>query len=208
METKIIAMTKGNMFILLTIIIGTMLIGCSTAYKTEPEMFWGAYVKKFRYKLELPKGYERHDLSFGEGGLGYFVYRYPDSVVFYVAEKDVITVNYDNIQNNASKKDLMRRFPGIRQFLMTSDTITIEGKDRKNRYWKEVTYRLYNDDYYSFGYINVKESDLDKFNKVIDNVKIKCEFNEEEIAADRPFSTDSTFQELLKSLEASKENLK
>ena len=164
-------------------------------------MFWGSYVKQFKYKLELPKGYERHDLSFGEGGLGYFVYRYPDSVGVYVAEKHVITVNNDNIQNHASKKDLKRRFPGISQFLMTCDTITIEGKDRKNRYWKEVTYRLYNDDYYSFGYINVKETDLDKFNKVIDDAKIECVFDEERIAEDRQFSTDSAFQELLKSLD-------
>ena len=84
---------------------------------------------------------------------------------------------------------------------MTCDTITIKGKDKKNRYWKEVTYRLYNDDYYSFGYINVKETDLDKFNKVIDDAKIECVFDEERIAEDRPFSSDSAFQELLKSLD-------
>ena len=49
--------------------------------------------------------------------------------------------------------------------------------------------------------IGVKESDLDKFNKVIDDAKIECVFDEERIAEDRQFSTDSAFQELLKSLD-------
>ena len=61
------------------------------------------------------------------------------------------------------------------------------------------------DDYYSFGYINVKETDLDKFNKVIDDAKIECVFDEERIAEDRQFSTDSSFQELLKSAEIIKD---
>jgi hypothetical protein len=50
-------------------------------------------------------------------------------------------------------------------------------------------------------HINVKETDLDKFNRVIDNVKIKCVFDEEWIAEDRQLSTDSAFQELLKSFD-------
>ena len=189
---------RRTMFILLT---GMLFIGCSTAYKTEKEMFYGSYVKRFRYKLKLPKGYERLYMTSGEGGHDTYQYRYPDSLFFYVAERYVYTPNDDNIRNHASKMDFKRRWPGINQFLMTCDTITIKGKDKKNRYWKEVTYRLYNDDYYSFGYINVKESDLDKFNKVIDNVKIKCVFDEEWIAEDRPFASDSAFQELLKSLD-------
>lgn len=192
---------KRTIFIVLTLLMVLQVIGCSTAYKTEKEMFYGSYVKRFRYKLKLPKGYERNNLSVGKGGLGYYVYGYTDSVMVYVSGKDVITVNNDNIRNHASKRDFMRRFPGFRQVLMTCDTITIKGKDKKNRYWKEVTYRLYNDDYYSFGYINVKESDLDKFNKVIDDAKIECVFDEERIAEDRQFSTDSAFQELLKSLD-------
>ncbi len=192
---------KRTIFIVLTLLIVFLFIGCSTAYKTEKEMFYGSYVKRFRYKLKLPKGYERNNLSVGKGGLGYYVYGYTDSVMVYVSGKDVITVNNDNIRNHASKRDIKRRSPGINQFLMTCDTITIEGKDSRNLYWKEVTYRLYNDDYYRFGYINVKETDLDKFNRVIDNVKIKCVFDEEWIAEDRQLSTDSAFQELLKSLD-------
>ena len=47
----------------------------------------------------------------------------------------------------------------------------------------------------------MKETDLDKFNKVIDDAKIECVFDEERIAEDRPFSSDSAFQELLKSLD-------
>jgi len=189
---------KRTLFILLT---GMLLIGCSTAYKTEKEMFYGSYVKRFRYKLKLPKGYEWSRIFSGEGGYDSYIYSYPDTVMVYVAQRYVYTPNEDNIRNHASKRDIKRRSPGINQFLMTCDTITIEGKDSRNRYWKEVTYRLYNDDYYRFGYINVKESDLDKFNRVIDNVKIKCVFDEEWIAKDRQFSTDSAFQELLKSLD-------
>jgi len=189
---------KRTLFILLT---GMLLIGCSTAYKTEKEMFYGSYVKRFRYKLKLPKGYEWSRIFSGEGGYDSYIYSYPDTVMVYVAQRYVYTPNEDNIRNHASKRDIKRRSPGINQFLMTCDTITIEGKDKKNRYWKEVTYRLYNDDYYSFGYINVKETDLDKFNRVIDNVKIKCVFDEEWIAEDRQLSTDSAFQELLKSLD-------
>lgn len=190
---------KRTLFILL---IGMLFIGCSTAYKTETEAFIGMeYVKSFSYKIKLPEGYKRLYMTSGEGGHDTYQYRYPDSLFFYVAERNVITPNYHNTRNHASKRDFKRRWPGINQFLMTCDTITIKGKDKKNRYWKEVTYRLYNDDYYSFGYINVKESDLDKFNKVIDNAKIECVFDEERIAKDRPFSSDSAFQELLKSLD-------
>ena len=189
---------KRTLFILLT---GMLLIGCSTAYKTEKEMFYGSYVKRFRYKLKLPKGYEWSRIFSGEGGYDSYIYSYPDTVMVYVAQRYVYTPNEDNIRNHASKRDIKRRSPGINQFLMTCDTITIEGKDSRNLYWKEVTYRLYNDDYYRFGYINVKETDLDKFNRVIDNVKIKCVFDEEWIAKDRQFSTDSAFQELLKSLD-------
>ena len=183
---------KRTLFILLT---GMLFIGCSTAYKTEKEMFYGSYVKRFKYKINLPKGYKRHYIRSGEGGHNTYQYRYPDTVMVYVAERYVYTPNDDNIRNHASKRDYKRRSPGINQFLMTCDTITIEGKDSRNLYWKEVTYRLYNDDYYRFGYINVKETDLDKFNRVIDNVKIKCVFDEEWIAEDRPLSTDSSFQE-------------
>ena len=165
----------------------------------------GGLRKKIKYKLKLPIGYKWNYITSGEGGHTYYKYEYPDSVILYVAERYVITPNIDNIQNHASQKDLKRRFPGIRQFLMTCDTITIEGIDKKNRYWKEVTYRLYNDDYYSFGYINVKSSDLDKFNKVIDETKINCVFDEKRIAEDRPLSTDSSFQELLKSAEIIKD---
>lgn len=194
---------KRFVLLLLTCI---LLIGCSTAYKTETyktetESFTASiYVKSFSYKLKLPKGYKWTYITSGEGGHTCYKYEYPDSVILYVAERYVITPNNDNIRNHASKRDFMRRFPGFRQVLMTCDTITIKGKDKKNRYWKEVTYRLYNDDYYSFGYINVKESDLDKFNKVIDDAKIECVFDEERIAEDRQFSTDSSFQELLKSI--------
>ena len=188
--------------IILVLLIGMLFIGCSTAYKTETEAFIGMeYVKSFSYKIKLPEGYKRLYMTSGEGGHDTYQYRYPDSLFFYVAERNVITPNYHNIRNHASKRDFKRRWPGINQFLMTCDTITIKGKDKKNRYWKEVTYRLYNDDYYSFGYINVKESDLDEFNKVIDNAKIECVFDEERIAKDRPFSSDSAFQELLKSLD-------
>ena len=190
---------KRTLFILL---IGMLFIGCSTAYKTETEAFIGMeYVKSFSYKIKLPEGYKRLYMTSGEGGHDTYQYKYSKGMLFYVAETDVITPNKDNIRNHASKRDFMRRFPGFRQVLMTCDTITIKGKDKKNRYWKEVTYRLYNDDYYSFGYINVKESDLDKFNKVIDDAKIECVFDEERIAEDRQFSTDSAFQELLKSLD-------
>ena len=193
---------KRTIFIVLTLLIVFLFIGCSTAYKTETEAFIGMeYVKRFRYKLKLPKGYEWHYITGGEGGHNTYQYRYPDTVMVYVAERYVYTPNDDNIRNHASKRDYKRRWPGINQVLMTCDTITIEGKDSRNLYWKEVTYRLYNDDYYSFGYINVKETDLDKFNRVIDNVKIKCVFDEKGIAKDRQFSTDSAFQELLKSLE-------
>ena len=66
-------------------------------------------------------------------------------------------------------------------------------------------YQRERQDYYSFGYINVKETDLDKFNKVIDDAKIECVFDEERIAEDRQFSTDSSFQELLKSAEIIKD---
>ena len=188
--------------IILVLLIGMLFIGCSTAYKTETEAFIGMeYVKSFSYKIKLPEGYKRLYMTSGEGGHDTYQYKYSKGMLFYVAETDVITPNKDNIRNHASKRDFMRRFPGFRQVLMTCDTITIKGKDKKNRYWKEVTYRLYNDDYYSFGYINVKESDLDKFNKVIDNAKIECVFDEERIAKDRPFSSDSAFQELLKSLD-------
>lgn len=198
---------KRTIFIVLTLLIVFLFIGCSTAYKTETyktetESFTASiYVKSFSYKIKLPEGYKRLYMTSGEGGHNTYQYSYPDTVMVYVAERYVYTPNDDNIRNHASKRDFMRRFPGFLQVLMTCDTITIEGKDRKNRYWKEVTYRLYNDDYYSFGYINVKESDLDKFNKVIDDAKIECVFDEERIAEDRQFSTDSAFQELLKSLD-------
>lgn len=198
---------KRTLFIVLTLLLVFLFIGCSTAYKTETyktetESFTASiYVKSFSYKIKLPEGYKRLYMTSGEGGHDTYQYKYSKGMLFYVAETDVITPNKDNIRNHASKRDFMRRFPGFRQVLMTCDTITIKGKDKKNRYWKEVTYRLYNDDYYSFGYINVKESDLDKFNKVIDDAKIECVFDEERIAEDRQFSTDSAFQELLKSLD-------
>ena len=201
-------MKKRTIILLLASI---LLIGCSTAYKTETyktetESFTASiYVKSFSYKIKLPEGYKRLYMTSGEGGHDTYQYKYPKGMLFYVAETDVITPNNDNIRNHASKRDYKRRSPGINQFLMTCDTITIKGKDKKNRYWKEVTYRLYNDDYYSFGYINVKESDLDKFNKVIDDAKIECVFDEERIAEDRQFSTDSSFQELLKSAEIIKD---
>jgi len=104
------------------------------------------------YKFIVPSGFTRTILDNGEEAIR--LYKYPDSSVFYISFNT--TLNDENLKKEEKYYTWLIDF-------YKGDSITYEGKNLSNKYWKDHIL----DKMLSIGYINVPKERKKEFDKAI-----------------------------------------
>ena len=114
-----------------------------------------------RAKAVFPEGFTKEIVEAGQNTEYHFLYS-DSSVIYITDEKGTPTINYKNIDNDsiAIQKSFLAS--------MENDTLTLQGKDKLGRYWKNKKLKEI-----SIGYLNVPESRKADFDKAISSIKIK-----------------------------------
>ena len=119
---------------------------------------------KHKYKLKIPVGYKLSTTSAGYLSVIENRFYYSDSSVVYISLiKDFASPNYHNISLDSSL--LRRRFDAF----LNSDTITLNGRNNKGLYWKEI----FCNDEVSIGYYNVSPVKKHIYDNILNNVSKK-----------------------------------
>ncbi|WP_062061809.1 hypothetical protein [Aquimarina longa] len=140
------------------IIIGLLfIISCKTTQKSNVTYF----TNTIKVNAVIPKGFKKEIIEVGHNIEYHFLY--PDSSLIYITdEKGTPTVNYKNIDSDsiAIQKSFLAS--------MENDTLTLQGKDKHGRYWKNKKLKEV-----SVGYFNVPENKKTDFEQAISSIKIK-----------------------------------
>lgn len=112
-------------------------------------------------KAKLPKGFTKKIVEAGQNTEYHFLYA-DSSVIYITDEKGTPIINYKNIENDsiAIQKSFLAS--------MENDTLTLQGKDKLGRYWKNKKLKEV-----SIGYLNVPKSRKAAFDKALSSIKMK-----------------------------------
>lgn len=112
-------------------------------------------------KAILPEGFTKKIVEAGQNTEYHFLYA-DSSVIYITDEKGTPAINYKNIDNDsiAIQKSFLAS--------MENDTLTLQGKDKLGRYWKNKKLKEV-----SIGYLNVPKSRKADFDRAISSIKIK-----------------------------------
>ncbi|AEW86988.1 hypothetical protein B0A78_13535 [Flavobacterium columnare NBRC 100251 = ATCC 23463] len=136
-----------------------MIFSCSTKKGYQAIKYTGfsnTLKKNYTYKVSIKEGFEVKKIQGGnEWKQKEFVYS--DNSILYISnEKGNTSRNYENIKNDEKLYD-----KAMLAFL-TNDTITLEGIDKNNLYWKNKYNGIIN-----IGYLNVPIEKKKEFDKAI-----------------------------------------
>ncbi len=112
-------------------------------------------------KAEIPDNFTKEIIEKGQD----IEYRfsYSDSSMIYITdESGTPELNYNNIDNDSTA--IQKSFLAS----MENDTLTLQGKDKLGRFWKNKKLKSI-----SIGYLNVPEARKSEFDKAISSIKIK-----------------------------------
>jgi hypothetical protein len=112
-------------------------------------------------KVEIPDNFKKEIIEKGQDVE--YRFSYSDlSMIYITDESSTPELNYNNIDNDTTA--IQKNFLAS----MENDTLTLEGKDKSGRFWKNK--KLKN---ISIGYLNVPEVRKSEFDKAISSIKIK-----------------------------------
>lgn len=118
--------------------------------------------KDYVYRFVIPKNYEENNFKRSlESEEKQFTYA-DASMIYITNEKGTPIANYNNIDSDsiAIQKSFLA--------LMENDTLTLQGKYKLGKYWKNKKLKEI-----SIGYLNVPENRKADFDKAISSIKMK-----------------------------------
>ena len=138
-------------------IIVFLLVSCVSP-KNMTYVKYNSYVGNTALKLRMnvPNGYKLTLLERGNDLEKQ--YWYPDSLSIYISSDLMAYLNYDNIRATGRSGD--------RNFLL--DSLTLEGRDKKGLYWKDIKMKQI-----CVGYVNVPKEKKELFENALKSIKMK-----------------------------------
>jgi hypothetical protein len=145
-----------------SLLLATFLICCTSNKNFETVKYSGHNNSKrfdYVYRIHILKGFEIKEVHGGNEWIEK-AFIYPDRATIYISnEPGNTSLNYKNIRNDEMQSDL-----SIRAFF-SNDTITLKGKDKNGRFWKNVF-----DGNVNVGYLNVPKERMDEFDGFIKSI--------------------------------------
>ena len=109
------------------------------------------------YKLNVFKNYSLKEIeASGEWKEKQLIYS-DGSILYINNERGTPTINYENITNDS--------ISSIKRLINMNDPLNLFGKDKHGKYWKNINMNNIN-----IGYLNVKSSKKDEFEKVLSTI--------------------------------------
>lgn len=147
-----------NIYLLLIL----LLFSCSSEKGLTAVKYKASKFSKNTYKIMLPKGFKITEIH-GGNEWRELSYEYNNNSVFYITnERGRPTILLRNIQNDT----LALQKTSLAFFL--NDTITIQGIDKKGKYWKNKY-----DGKVNIGYLNISIEKKEEFDKILSSIDKK-----------------------------------